>query len=309
MKKNELFTANDLIVLSDILEAGSFAEAARRMGISRATLSLRVKKMEQQIGVQLFRRNTHSLIPTEHGDKLCQQGGIIKHTMKKATETIHKDANVLSGSVHICAPVGFGTEILKYWIFEFADLYPRVKVRITMENGVDDLVSRNIDVSVRVATHPAEDVIAKQIGTLKYGLFGSVKSVEKYGNSPSFDNISELPLLVSDFVGRKGVVVARRGNEKKIVDINPRLVTSNFLLMREAAAHGIGWTFLPEYLATSSGFDRILMNALPEWQFDAYGEHLYVVRLSERHQSPVVKILVDFICRKAMEDKWLSFGS
>jgi len=302
MKKNEMFSADDLVTLSNILEAGTLAEAARRIGMSRATLSLRVKNMEKKIGVQLFRRNTHSLIPTTHGATLCEQGAMIKNVMSQATEAIYHDANVLSGSVHLCAPVGFGSEILKQWLFEFSELYPRVQLRITLENAVDDLVSRNIDVSVRVATHPADDVIAKRIRGPKYGLYGSARSTQKYGRTANLENISDLPLLVSEFVGRKGVVVARRGREKRIIDVNPRLVTSNFLLMRDAAAYGLGWAFLPDYLASTSGFDQVLINALPDWQFDAYGAHLYVVRLSERHQSPIAKTLADFICKKAHED-------
>lgn len=301
MAKTDFLAANDLVLLSEVLNAGSLAEAARRLAVTRASLSLRVKNMEEKSGVQLFRRNTHSIIPTETGAALCAQGAAIRELVQEATEGIQQRAGVLSGSIHVCVPTGFGTEFVKFWLFDFARQHPDVTVRVTVENGVDDLVARNIDVSVRVATKPAEDVIATKIRSIKYGLYAASSIVAETGVPTDPSELEGLPLLVSDFVGRRGRILAARDGEKRLVDINPRLVTSNFLLIRDAIASGIGWGFLPDYLGRAFAEQASFINALADWSFEAYGASIYVVRLSERHQSPVAKAMADYIVFRASE--------
>lgn len=298
MKKLSVLSANDLVLLSEISEAGSLAEAARRVGGTRAALSLRVKTMEKKCGVQLFRRNTHAIVPTEIGAVLCSRGTVIRELTQEAAEGIQQRTGVLSGNVHVCIPTGYGTEIVKVWIFEFAKIHPDVTVRLTIENAVDDLVARNIDVSVRVATKPEEGVIATKIRNIKYGLYGA-RIIADAGVPGDPSELEKLPMLVSDFVGRRGRILAEREGERRLVDINPRLITSNFLLIRDAIYAGIGWGFLPDYLEGASDSEEPLINALSTWKFEPYGMSIYVVRLSERHQSPVVKAMADYIMHRA----------
>ncbi len=298
MKPIPTLTANDLVLLSDVLDAGSFAAAARLSGVTRASLSLRVKSIEARSGVQVFRRSTHALVPTSAGRLLCERGSAIRELTLTAEAGVQQQTGQLSGGVHVCLPTGYGFAVVKSWLFEFSQRHPGVVLRVTMENGMDDLVGRNVDVSVRVATTPAEDVIATKILDVSYGLYASMATVQMTGVPQEPAAISALPMLVSDFVGRKGRILAIREGREQWVDVNPRIVTSNFTLIREAIEAGMGWGFLPDYMVAAEA--RHLVSALDSWRFCAYGSSIFVVRLSERHQSPAAKALADFIVSRAL---------
>lgn len=300
MSKGHELTANDLVTIAEVIEAGSLAEAARRSGQTRASLSLRIKNLERRSGIQLFRRNTQAVVPTGAGMSLGERGRSIRQIMAGATEESADRTGDLKGQVHVCLPTGFGTQVAKSWIFDFSSLHPNVVVRLTMENGVDNLVERNIDVSLRVASSPAPDVIATRVMDIRYGLYGSRTAVANTGVPTLPADIERLPMLVSDFVGRRRQVLARNGQEEVTVGVNPRLITSNFLLIKDAILSGLGWGFLPEYLAGGRRSGQ-LVSALDQWQFDAYGSSLFVIRLAERHQSAVAKALATYLIERAVE--------
>lgn len=302
MTKATELTANDLVTLAEVIDAGSLAEAARRSGLTRASLSLRIKGIEERSGIQLFRRNTQAVVPTEAGTSLGERGRAIRQIMAEAVEENVSTSGPLRGQVHVCVPTGFGTEVAKNWIFDFCAKNPGVVAQITVENGVDNLVERNIDVSLRVATSPHPDVIATKVRGIRYGLYGSARSISESGIPQHPIDIERLPMLVSNFVGRRGQIHARSGCEEVVADVNPRLITSNFLLIKDAILAGLGWGFLPDYLAKREQPGDGLVRVLDKWIFDAYGSSMFVIRLAERHQSRAAKGLADFLISRASEE-------
>jgi len=108
-----------LLLLVDIIDAGNLSLAARKLGMSRANISYRLKRLEADIGTQLFRRTTRQIEPTEIGLRLYEHGKSIRDALLSAEESVELLGRGLHGSVRLSLPTGFGEMVMSNWLLEF----------------------------------------------------------------------------------------------------------------------------------------------------------------------------------------------
>src|ERR1700761_6352878 len=96
-----------------VVEAGSFAEAARRSGISTSAMSKAISRLEQSHGVRLLHRTTHSLSLTEEGDRLLIEGRQLLNELDRVEASLAGiGIQGAAGRVRIAAPIAFARTCL-----------------------------------------------------------------------------------------------------------------------------------------------------------------------------------------------------
>src|SRR6201989_188635 len=172
---------NGVRTFSEVVRAGGFAAAARRLGIPRSTVSLRIQKLEQAMGVRLLKRSTRAIALTDEGRTLFEG---TSRALDEIAETMLAARSVkgqLKGLIRFTAPADFPTDVLAEVIGSFQERHRHIEFEIVLSDAVLDLVSHNIDVALRVGINEHQDTVTRHTIKVRFGWFASTAYLERHG--------------------------------------------------------------------------------------------------------------------------------
>jgi DNA-binding transcriptional LysR family regulator len=159
----EALDANALELFARIVHAGSFAQAARDLGLTRAAISRRIATIEQAVGLSLFVRSTRSLGLTEAGRRLHARARAVRDAAESARLALRHSRDQLDGTLRISASVGFGRHVLVPLLARFQTLHPAVRYELFFTDRRVDLLREGLDVAFRVTSQPPLDWVAQPL--------------------------------------------------------------------------------------------------------------------------------------------------
>jgi DNA-binding transcriptional LysR family regulator len=288
-----------LILLVEILDAGNLSQAARKMKMTRANVSYHLGQLERAVGVQLVRRTTRRVEPTEVGLRLYQHGLSIRNELLAAQETVTTLGRGLQGRVRISVPSGYGQMVMGQWLIEFKQLYPGIVLEVRFENRVGDLVSEEIDIAVRVMAEPPQTLVARELGPVRYLACASRGYAEAKGLPNELEALRMAPLITSAVIGRQLRLSAYRGAERQEVTLEPTLISEHFPFLREAVLAGLGVGLVPDYVVQDAVASGQIVTTLDAWRLSIFGSQMYLLFMPDRHQTRAARTLIDFVLAKA----------
>lgn len=287
--------AQSLILLVDIIEAGNLSSAARKLKMSRANISYHLSHLEQSLGLQLLRRTTRRVEPTEIGMQLFQHGRVIRDELLAARESVASLGKGLHGAIRLSLPTGFGHLVMSDWLIEFKRAYPDIALELLFENRVDDLLREEVDIAIRVMSEPPQQMVAIELAKVRYVLCATTEYAATNGMPAALDDIASVPLITSAVGGRELRVSAYRGDERREVSLKPTLASENFQFLREAVLSGLGVGLVPDYLVREDILESRMVTALPEWRLSIFGTRMFLLRMPGRYQTLAARTLIDFV--------------
>lgn len=133
-----------------VVSAGSVAEAGRRLGMSAASVSKAVTRLEEGAGVRLLHRSTHALSLTEDGEALL---GPAREAVRAAQAFGDAAAHAANGGdagvVRLTGAVGFVRHVVVPLMGDFVRLHPRIRLDVRATNEIVDLADGGIDLALR----------------------------------------------------------------------------------------------------------------------------------------------------------------
>ena len=153
-----------------VIKLGSYSEAAKTLGLSRALISRHVTDLEKHLGVRLLTRTTRRITPTEAGAKhyeFCRQ--VIKEIEEKeaSLKRLQKEPE---GSLKILAPKSFTMLALGDAIASFAAAYPHLNISLMLDDlsfRSYDFIERGFDVAVHTTPTRDSNLVARKFGNLR----------------------------------------------------------------------------------------------------------------------------------------------
>ena len=288
-----------LVLLVDILDAGNLSSAARKLKVSRANVSYHLQQLEKSVGVQLVRRTTRRIEPTEIGQTLYRHGRAIRDELTAAREAIDTLGRGLHGAVRVSVPTGFGQLVMTGWLLEFKRQYPEISLELLFENRVDDLLRDEVDVAIRVMSDPPEALVARELAQVRHVACASTGFAQTTGLPEDLEDLRRLPLITSTVVGRELRLAAYRDDVRQEVTLNPTLASENFQFLREAILSGLGVGLVPSYVVEDDVKAGRVVTALTPWRLSIFGTRLFLLRMPDRYQTQAVRTFIDFIVDKA----------
>ena len=141
-------------VFAKLTETGSFVGAATALGVSKATVSKTVARLEQRLGVPLLHRNSRSLSLTEAGRRSAETARRILAEAAAMEAAARADATVAQGRVRFAAPMSFGLTYLAPVLPDFLAAHPRVSIDLCLSDEAVDLIAQRFDLALRIAEMP-----------------------------------------------------------------------------------------------------------------------------------------------------------
>lgn len=287
-----------LLLLVDIVDAGNLSQAARKRKMSRANISYHLTQLEKSVGLQLVRRTTRRIDPTEAGLRLYQHGRVIRDELLAAQESVASLGEGLHGSVRMALPTGFGQLVMSPWLIEFKRRYPSIGLELVFDNRVDDLLREEVDVAIRVMSEPPPSLVARELAHMRHIACASAQFAASHPMPRELDALKAVPLITSTVVGRELRVAAYRGDERHEVGLTPTLASENFQFLREAILAGLGVGLVPDYVVAQDVAEGRVVTALDSWHLSIFGTRLFLLRMPDRYQTLATRTLIDFLVEK-----------
>ncbi|WP_077002859.1 LysR family transcriptional regulator [Variovorax sp. KK3] len=288
-----------LTLLVEILDAGNLSEAARRLKMSRANVSYHLNQLERSVGAQLVRRTTRRAEATEIGQRLYQHGLAIQNELQAARESASALGEGLVGRVRLSVPSGYGQLVMSDWLIEFKRLYPGIVLDVLFENRIEDLMRDEVDIAVRVIPEPPLNLVARELGPVRYVACASRAYAQEHGLPTQLDQLSTAPVVTAAVIGRQLRMSAYRGEERREVMLEPTLISENFLFLRQAILAGLGIGLVPDYVVQDDVRRGAVFTALDDWRLSIFGTQMFMLYMPNRQHTRATRTFIDFILERA----------
>jgi DNA-binding transcriptional LysR family regulator len=289
---------NDVAIFVQVVRCGSFAEAARRLGVPPNTLSRRVQQLEAQLGTRLMQRSTRHLTLTSAGQVFLERcSGAVEGLMDAGEELLAVNQEP-SGLVRVAAPADFFDFFAMEWLTEFLAAHPKVRVDFVLSDGRADLIADRIDVALRGGILEDSSLFARKVldaGT--DSLVASPAYVARRGVPATLQDLAGHDCLVFGHPSGKATWrVAGPDGAQAEVQVSGRFSGNTAQALRKAALAGLGIALLPSTLTQRDLRAGLLVPVLPEYHRLGHGVHM--VYPSRRYLPLAVSAFIDLVISK-----------
>lgn len=285
---------NDLIAFLAVARERSFTRAAAQLGVSQSALSHTMRALEERLGVRLLTRTTRSVAPTEAGERLLQGVGPRFEEIKAELTALNALREKPAGTIRINAGEHAAETILWPALEKFLPRYPDIKVELTVDNGLANIVAERFDAGVRLGEQLAKDMIAVRIAPDFRMVVVGAPSYFKQRDRPKRPQDLTQHACINIRLPTHGGIYAwefeKRGRLIK-VRVDGQLVFNSTALRIKAASAGLGLAYIAEDQVQAQLARGQLVQVLDDWCAPFPGYHLYYP--SRRQSSPAFALLVD----------------
>jgi DNA-binding transcriptional LysR family regulator len=276
-----------------IVTSGSYAEAARQLGLTRSAVSKAVSELEHQLGVRLLDRTTRRVTPTEAGRAYHERIAGILADVEETEAAVSRLHDEPKGLLRINAPMSFGTLYLSSAIAEFMTAYPELRVEAIMNDRFIDPLEEGVDVTVRIGVLQDSSLIARKLAPARRVLAASPAYLKQHGVPRVPDDLATHRTLNFGHASGPQRWQLQADGEIVSVPINAILCSNNGDVLRAAAVHGNGITLLPTFLVGPDIAAGRLSVVLPDHPPVALG--IYALYAPNRYLAAKTRVFVDFL--------------
>ncbi|MBB3221661.1 LysR family transcriptional regulator [Pseudoduganella umbonata] len=285
---------NDLAAFVIVAREGSFTRAAAQLGVSQSALSQTIRSLEERLGVRLFTRTTRRVAPTDAGDRLLAEIAPRLEGIEGALAALSDMRDKPAGSLRITASEHATDSILMPKLTKLLRAYPDIKVEISTDYRMVDIVEMRFDAGVRLGESLAKDMIAVRIGPdVRMAVVGAPSYFARHPIPAAPQELTEHDCINVRLPTHGGLLPwdFKRGSQELNVRVEGTLIFSGFPQVLKAALDGMGLAFILEEVVQKHIDAGALVRVLDDWCHVFPGYHLYYP--SRRQPSPAFTLLVD----------------
>lgn len=284
----------DLKIILKVAEHQSITAAANRLNISAATASAAIKRVEKQLGTELFIRSTRQLRLSAAGERYlpkCQQAIAL---LNQAKQTVKNEENIIDGELRIALPSDLGRNVILPLLDQFIDDHPLLHVKIHVSNRLGDFSRDPVDVALRYGSSYDDNLYGFKICDTPQSLYASPAYLQKYGTPTHPDELNGHNGLFYQLYERIFDTwhFTHKDNDQSFkVKINGNRTSNDADLVRRWCVAGYGLA-LKSYLDMAPHLQRgEVVTVLPDYL--SATQELWLVCPSRQLITPAVRLLRD----------------
>ncbi len=281
-------------VFCSVIEAGGFAPAAERMGLSTSAVSRHVAQLEAHLNVRLLNRTTRRMSPTDEGFAYFERCTQLLADLEETEASVAGEALHPRGRLRLTAPIALATLRLAPAFAAFSRQYPEITLDIQLSDNVADFAEEGLDLAIRVGRVGSENLVARHIGETRLLVAAAPDYLARAGTPTHPDNLARHDCLTYTY--------SALGNQWQFEDnagqmVNARIGgpinANNGMLLAEIAAAGGGIALAPCFILQPLIDAGRLQRVLPDWNTPRLPIH--AVYPTRRHLSVKVQAMANFL--------------
>lgn len=288
---------NGMAVFVEVVEARSFAAAARRLGMSPAMVSTHIQTLEARLGVRLLNRTTRRVSVTEVGQEYYERCHRILADMEEAERAAGDSNTEPRGLLRVSASVSCGMRYLAPAIADYLAIHPGVSVELNVDDRYVDLVDQRFDLAIRIGHLSNSSLIARKLGSVATVLCAS----------PGYLNTKGIPRAPRDLVAHNCLVYTHasrqnvwhfldRNGAEEVVRVSGQFLSNNGDALLGHALKDAGVLLAPEFIVERDLRGGGLVQLLPEYTMRR--TPVNAVYPHGRYVSAKTRTFIDFVAAR-----------
>jgi len=282
----------------EVVRSGSFAAAARKMDMDPSVISRSIKNLETDLGVRLFQRTTRSLSLTEAGEQFRSRIEGLVFEIENIKNDFAEQNSLPKGRLCITASVAFGQMCITPHIDHFRKQYPDIDLELKFTDRNVDLVAENVDLAIRLAPSLDIDVITSKLMSTRYRVCASPEYLQGSPNILEPHDIQKhRPVCFEIPAFQKRWIFKKDTKDLIEVPVNPGLVVSSALAIRELTLRGMGPSLLADWLIMDDLEQGTLVDVFPKYEVTAtnFDTAAWLVYPSRAFLPYKTRVAIDFL--------------
>jgi DNA-binding transcriptional LysR family regulator len=293
-----------LAMFAKVAEERSFAAAAQAMGVSVATVSRAVTRLEERLGGRLFNRTSRRLALTDYGRTLAERASKIYADAEEVEDVARKASSRPRGLVKLAAPLSFGARWVAPMLPEFFRRFPDISVELHLTDAQTDLIGDGFDAALRIAVMEDSSLVARLIVPVRRFVVASPSYIARYGRPQHPRDLHAHQCL--SYANRAKHDVWRfthlKTGEECSITPKGQLRGTSVEALLPTVLEGLAITELPEFIAAQYFPEKQLEPILVDWSLPEGG--LYFVTPTARSRPAKVSALADFVITELTNARW-----
>jgi DNA-binding transcriptional LysR family regulator len=274
-----------------VMRTGSFRGAAEALRIPRSTVSQRVARLEERLGVRLLERTTRAVRATDAGRAYFDRCARILADVDEAERTVTEEERAPRGVIRVAASLLFGHSFLSPIAAEFACRYRDVEIEVVATNRRVNIIEEGFYLAVMfMGVNEDSSLVARKLESADHRCCASPAYLAEHGAPRAPEDVGTHACVVYG-EGRQATWRFERGGEVKRVAVHGRMSVNSFLMAHDATLRGVGVASLPTFLCGDDIRAGRLVSLFPDWRINR--TEMRVVYPSTRYLAPRVRLFVD----------------
>jgi|TARA_R110002049_G_scaffold24232_11_gene85985 DNA-binding transcriptional LysR family regulator len=277
---------DDQLAFLAVMETGSLAGAARRLGVAHPTVRSRIEALEDRLGTVLFTRSGTGLEPTPHARTLADPARAMAHAAALFDRIAVAEMSDVAGIVRLGVSEFIGIEVVPPILARLRQDAPQLSVELVLSNRQADVVGQEVDVAIRNALPTQRALVARRLPAIPLGLYATKDYLDRHGQPGALDNLKQHDVIGPDRDPADTLIARQVFPDHRPADFALRTDSHPAQLAAARAGLGIAVVQVPVGEA-----DPELRRVLPE---TAVGEiPVYVITHENLRNAPRVRALFD----------------
>lgn len=281
-------------VFAKVVEQGSFARAAERLGISTSACSRHVADLEAHLDTRLLQRTTRRLSLTESGQAFYERCVQLLADLDEAEGAAAASSVRPRGTIKLTCSINFGVRHVAPAIGAFQARHGEVRFEVTLADRIVDLVEEGYDLAIRIGSTGGENVVARRLGETRLVCCAARSYLERHGTPRAPEDLAQHRCLTYEYLPVRGQWVFRdRAGRERPVRVSGPMHSNSGDLLAAASVQGMGIALEPDFMVGGDLKHGRLVRVLES--FAAPVSAIYAVYPSRRYLSAKVRAFVDFL--------------
>lgn len=285
---------DDMSLFVEVVKAKGFTQAANNLNIPISTISVRVNRLEQQLGLRLLNRTTRRIELTDIGRIYYERALHIVEESKALHHQLGDLLNNPTGVLRLSLPVDFAYEILSPLLPEFYQRYPLIQLELDVTPRKVDLISEAFDLVIRIGDQVNSSLISRKLLDLSVGLYATKDYLVQHGIPKTPQDLMKHHCLQMHY-GHQQTWQLFNGKQEKLVEVKGDFLSNSLGMNLRLAVSGVGIVKLPDIIAKNALSSGQLQRVLPEWQ----GKSISAYALTTTRLQPAkTQVFIQFLKEK-----------
>ena len=280
-------------VMVAVVEAGSFAAAARQLQISAVMVGKHIQQLEVHLGARLFQRSTRQNSLTEVGAAFYEDSKRVLEQVRWAESAVERSRAVPQGLLRVSAPFTLGSHVIAPLVAEFLQRHEQVRVDLQLTDSVVDMAGEGFDAAIRIGRIVDEGLVARSLRPYRMVIAATPAYLARHGTPQGAADLARHQCLSHSVWQRRVEWTLRDGDTEFFWPENARFVCNQGDGLRQAALHGLGLVMQPEVLLAddlaSGALVPVLQHCLPAQR------DVHLVYAPDRRQLPKLARFVEYV--------------
>src|SRR5258708_3024510 len=287
---------------AQVVESGSFAKAAERLGLSTSATSRQVAELERELQTWVLNRTSRRVRLSEGGRAYYERVVQLLADLDEAEQEAARAAVVPRGVIKLTTAVNFGVRHVAPAIAAFLARHPEVKFDVSLSERIVDLVEEGFDLGIRIGSTGTENIVARRLGETRLVPCASPEYLAARGAPQTPEELEKHNCFTYEYASPRNLWRFRDpSGRERAVRVSGNLHSNNGDFLTGAAGRGAGFVLEPAFIVGPAVLAGRLFPRLQA--FPPPPLPIYAVYPSRKHLSAKVRLFVDFLVESFADNR------